>query len=340
MKRIVAVFMLLAACKSAPKTTQQLTVEKKYADKGRIEVLDSSMLQLVNPDAKVEILAEGFAWSEGPLWINRDGGYLLFADIPPNKIMKWREADGLTTYLTPSGYTGSEPRGGEPGANGLILDHQGNLVMCQHGDRRMARMDAPLDKPAPKFVTLADRFEGQRFNSPNDAVYHSSGELYFTDPPYGLVKNADDPAKEIPFQGVFRVRKDGSVELLYKELSRPNGIAFSRDEKKLYVANSDKNRIWMVFDVKADGGVENGRLFYDASAMPENGAPDGMKVHSSGHIFATGPGGVLVFTPDAKLIGRIVVGDVCSNLAFDTDERYLYITANSRLVRVEMQGRR
>ena len=334
MKRIAAAFMLLVACKAAQKQGHP-PAEKKYMEQSRIEVLDPAMLKLVKQDAKLEILAEGFKWSEGPLWVN---GYLLFSDIPPNKIMKWSEADGLTTYLTPSGYTGSEPRGGEPGANGLILDQEGRLVMCQHGDRRMARMDAPLDKPVPKFVTLADRYEGKRLNSPNDAVYHSSGELYFTDPPYGLVENVDDPAKEIPFQGVYRVKKDGSVELLYKELSRPNGIAFSRDEKKLYVANSDKNRIWMVFDVKADGSVENGRLFYDASAMPEQGAPDGMKVHSSGHIFATGPGGVLVFTPDAKLIGRIVVGDRCSNVAFDTDERYLYITANSRLVRVEMQG--
>lgn len=328
--------MLLVACNAAQKQAQP-PAEIKYMEQSNIEVLDPAMLRLVKKDAKPEILAEGFKWSEGPLWVN---GFLLFSDIPPNKIMRWSEADGLTTYLTPSGYTGSEPRGGEPGANGLILDPQGSLVMCQHGDRRMARMDAPLDKPAPIFVTLADRYQGKRFNSPNDAVYHSSGDLYFTDPPYGLVKNMEDPAKEIPFQGVYRLKKNGDVELLHKDLSRPNGIAFSRDEKKLYVANSDKNRVWMVFDVKADGGVENGKLFYDASAMQEGGAPDGMKVHSSGHLFATGPGGVLVFTPDAKLIGRIVVGDLCSNVAFDTNERYLYITANSRLVRVELQGMR
>jgi gluconolactonase len=337
MKRYLVIgAMALAACHSPNKSTdQKSTVEKKYAEKGKIEVMDPAMLKYVAQDTKVEILAEGFKWSEGPLWIE-NGKYLLFSDIPPNKVMKWSEKDGLTEYLHPAGYTGTVPREGEPGSNGLILDNQGRLVMCHHGDRRMARMEAPLDKPVSKFVTLADKYEGKRFNSPNDAVYHSSGDLYFTDPPYGLVKNMDDPAKELSYQGVFRAKKDGTVELLYKELSRPNGIAFSRDEKKLYVANSDVNRIWMVFDVRADGGIENGKIFYDASSIDRPGSPDGMKVHSSGNIFTTGPGGVLVLSPEGKLLGRIDVADVCSNVAFDTKEEYLYITANSRLVRVKL----
>jgi gluconolactonase len=326
----------LAACHSPNQSNNQKNiVEKKYADKAKIEVMDSALLKMVAADAKVEILAEGFKWSEGPLWIE-NGQYLLFSDIPPNKIMKWSEKDGLTEYLHPSGYTGTTPRDGEPGSNGLILDKQGRLVMCQHGDRQMARMDASLDKPAAKFVTIAGTYEGKRFNSPNDAVYHSSGDLYFTDPPYGLVKNVDDPAKELPYQGVFRVKNDGKVELLYKDLSRPNGIAFSRDEKKLYVANSEMNKIWMVFDVKEDGGVENGKIFFDGSKIDRPGSPDGMKVHSSGNIFTTGPGGVLILSPEAKLLGRIDVGDLCSNVAFDTKEEYLYITANSRLVRVRI----
>lgn len=337
MKRFLAIgIVLLSACHPNPASKKQLNnVEKKYVDKGRIEVADPALLKLVDADAKVEILAEGFKWSEGPLWIEQ-GNYLLFSDIPPNKIMKWSEKDGLQEYLFPAGYTGAVPRGGEPGSNGLILDNKGRLVMCQHGDRRMARMDAPLDKPQAKFVTLANNYQGKKLNSPNDAVYHSSGELYFTDPPYGLVKNVEDASKELTFQGVFRVRKDGVVELLHKDLSRPNGIAFSRDEKKLYVANSDVNKVWMVFDVKAEGGIENGRIFYDASSISRPGAPDGMKVHSSGNIFATGPGGVMIFNSDAKLLGRIDVGDLCSNLAFDAKEEFLYITANSRLVRVKL----
>jgi gluconolactonase len=294
------------------------------------------MSALVDTSGGIEILAEGFDWSEGPLWVEQ-GKYLLFSDIPPNRIMKWSEAGGLETYLHPSGYTGTVERGGEPGSNGLILDKEGRLVLCQHGDRRMARMDAPLDKPAPKFATLADKYDGKKLNSPNDAVYHSNGDLYFTDPPYGLVKNVDDPAKEIPFQGVFRLRKNGTVELLTSDLSRPNGIAFSPDERKLYVANSDVNKIWMVYDLNEEGGIANGRVFYDASAVQDPGAPDGMKVHRNGTVYATGPGGVWVFSPEGKPLGRIRVGQLCSNVALDTDQEYLYITADPWLVRVKLK---
>jgi gluconolactonase len=333
---MVFLFSFSIACNQSGSYNNNEHMEKKYETTGKVEILDNSLLSILDSNATVEILATGFTWSEGPLWI-KDGGYLLFSDIPPNKIMKWSEANGLEEYLHPSGYTGSEPRGGEPGANGLILDSERRLVMCQHGDRRMARMNAPLASPRPDFISLADQYEGKKFNSPNDAVYHSNGDLYFTDPPYGLVNNMKDPKKELPYQGVFRVRNNGQVELLYKDLSRPNGIAFSRDEKKLYVANSDANRIWMVFDVKDDGGVENGKVFFDASAYPEPGAPDGMKVHSSGIIFATGPGGIMVFSPGAKLLGRISTGDRCSNLAFDADEKFLYVTSNHNLVRVHLR---
>lgn len=334
---ILIIAMLITACGGQETMVSKTTnVENKYQRTGKVEVLDAQLLEILDSNANIVILDTGFSWSEGPLWVE-EGGYLLFSDIPPNRIMKWSEEKGLEEYLHPSGYTGEVERGGEPGSNGLILDNEGRLVMCQHGDRRMARMNAPLSAPKPEFVTIADKFEGKRFNSPNDAVYHRDGDLYFTDPPYGLVGNVNDPEKEIPYQGVYRCRKDGSVELLYKDLSRPNGIAFSRDWKNLYVANSDVNKIWMVFDVKEDGGVENGRIFFDASSFPEPGAPDGMKVHSSGLIFATGPGGVMVFNSQGKLAGRISTGDLCSNLAFDSKEQYLYITSNHNLVRVDMK---
>jgi gluconolactonase len=332
--KIFLLLMIFAASCTSPKknkTTSAMPNKKT----GSIQVIDPMMNSLVDTGYGIEILAEGFDWSEGPLWIE-NGNYLLFSDIPPNKIMKWSEAKGLETYLHPSGYTGTLPRGGEPGSNGLILDNQGRLVLCQHGDRRMARMDAPLDKPAARFITLADMYDGKRFNSPNDAVYHSNGDLYFTDPPYGLVKNMEDPAKEIPFQGIYRLKKSGEVELLSKELSRPNGIAFSPDEKKLYVGNSDRNRIWMVWDITADGGVTNGKIFYDASNDADGGAPDGMKVDKSGNIFSTGPGGVVVFDAHAKLLGKIKVGQACSNVAFDTNHKFLYITADGWLVRVKL----
>jgi gluconolactonase len=338
MRHALSILLILFfSCNNKQVSNEKMTtVEKKYDTTGSIEILDPKLLSLLDSNAVVEILATGFKWSEGPLWI-RDGNYLLFSDIPPNKIMKWSEEKGLEEYLFPAGYTGGEARGGEPGSNGLILDSAGRLVMCQHGDRRMARMNAPLASPKPDFITLADKYDGKKLNSPNDAVFHSSGDLYFTDPPYGLVGNVDDPGKELPYQGVFRVKKDGTVDLIYKDLSRPNGIAFSRDEKKLYVANSDVNKIWMVFDVNADGGIEQGKVFFDASSYTEPGAPDGMKVHSSGTIFATGPGGVFVFSPDATLLGLIKTGDLNSNLAFDTEEKNLYITSNSRLVRVKMK---
>ena len=342
MKNVYFFFLVFLMSYSCNTAIQEATISKdsmstkSYKDTGSIEVFDPALLSLVDSSAKIEILAEGFKWTEGPLWI-ADSNYLLFSDIPPNTVMKWDEKNGVTPYLFPSGYTGTIPRGGEPGANGLILDQQGRLVLCQHGDRKMARMDAPLDLPSPKYITIADQYDGKKLNSPNDAVYHSNGDLYFTDPPYGLLNNMNDSSKELNFQGVFRVKKDGKVDLLTKELSRPNGIAFSRDEKKLFVANSDVNKIWMSYDVTPEGGIANGKVFYDATAVNEPGSPDGMKVHSSGNIFATGPGGVLVFSPAGKLIGKIRVGDLCSNCAFDANEKYLYITANHWLVRVKLK---
>ena len=306
---------------------------------GSIERLDDEIDKVIPSDAVINILAEGFEWSEGPLWIP-DGDYLIFSDIPPNRIYKWSEKDSIELYLEPSGYTGDTPRGGEPGSNGLILDPDGALVLCQHGDRRMARMDAPLSSPEPIFTTLADNFEGKRLNSPNDGCYDSKGNLYFTDPPYGLVENVDDPAKELDFQGVYKLAKDGTLTLLTKELSRPNGIAFSPDGKTLYVANSDPERaIWMSFDVLPDGTIDQGNVFFDVTDKvdKELGLPDGMKVNSKGYIFATGPGGVFIFNPEGKHLGTIKTTQATANCAFNTDETELYITADMFLLRVDLQ---
>ena len=222
--------------------------KKVYPSMGTIERQDARFDQLIPTGAVLEKLAEGFDWAEGPVW-DKKNNCLLFSDIPPNSVMKWKEGEGVTLFLKPSGYTGTKPRGGEPGSNGLHFDSQGRLVLCQHGDRRIARL-----KPDRSFETLADRYDGKRFNSPNDAVFKSNGDLYFTDPPYGLEGLNDDPAKELPFNGVYRLAKDGTVTLLTKEMTFPNGIGFSPDEKTLYVAQSDpKQPIWRVFDVKADG---------------------------------------------------------------------------------------
>jgi len=300
---------------------------------------DKHIYEIIPENAKIELLAEDFEWTEGPLWLEKEGK-LIFSDIPKNSIFEWSEKSGIKLFLKPAGYTGFIEREGEPGSNGLLLSPEGKLVLCQHGDRRMAMMMANLSNPKAEFKTLADKFEGKRFNSPNDAVYNTNGDLYFTDPPYGLEKNANDPAKELDFQGVYRLDKNGTITLLTKELSRPNGIAFSPDFKKIFVANSDPEKaIWMVYDVENNGLLTNGKIFYDATDKVGQlkGLPDGMKVHKNGWIFATGPGGVLIFTPDAKHLGTIFTGEATANCAFNNDYSVLYMTADDFLLRVKLK---
>lgn len=338
----IAILMIftMIACEGPEKEekkTRRSTLAT-YEHIGQIDRHDAMINDLIPEDAKIEILADGFDWTEGPLWVE-DGEYLLFSDIPPNSVYKWAEGEGKSLFLNPSGFTDSIEREGEPGSNGLLLDAEGNLVLCQHGDRRLARMDAPLNEPASNFLTIANSYEGKRLNSPNDAAFHSNGDLYFTDPPYGLEGNVDDPTKEIEFQGVYRVDKDSTVHLLTDELSRPNGIAFSPDEKTLYVANSDPERaIWMAYDVQEDGSIANGRVFFDATDKvggDNKGLPDGMKVLANGYIFATGPGGVLIFTPQGKHLGTVRTGEATSNCAIGGDG-YLYMTSDMYLCRVEI----
>jgi gluconolactonase len=306
---------------------------------GSIERYDDELDQIIPVNSKIYILADGFEWSEGPVWIPGDD-YLLFSDIPPNRIYKWSEDDGIELYLEPSGYTGMTARKGEPGSNGLLLDREGNLILCQHGDRRIAKMNASLSDPRPVFITLADMYEGKRLNSPNDACYHSNGNLYFTDPPYGLEGNVNDPAKELDFQGVFMLQKDSTLHLLTSNLTRPNGIALSPDERTLYVANSDPQKaIWMSYNVKPDGTLDQGRIFHDATDMvgKAKGLPDGMKINEAGYIFSTGPGGVWVFNPQGEHLGTINTTQATANCAFNTDQSVLYITADMYLLCVELK---
>lgn len=306
-------------------------------NRAMLQMNDPALMKIISGNIKT--LAEGHEWTEGPLWLSGENK-LIYSDIPKNSIFEWSEEGGKKLYLKPAGYTGFVEREGEPGSNGLLLNPEGKLVLCQHGDRRMAVMNAPVSAPKPEFTTLAENYNGKRLNSPNDAVYHKNGDLYFTDPPYGLEQNENDPAKELDFQGVYKLDKNGKVTLLTKELSRPNGIAFSPDYKKLYVANSDpKKAFWMLYDVDKNGLLKNGRVFFDATGKVGElkGLPDGMKVHPDGWIFATGPGGVLVFDPDGTHLGTIMTGQATSNCAFNEDYSELYMTADDYLMRIGLK---
>lgn len=318
-------------------TTPSYAQEKKKVNY-EIERWDDRLDAVIGSDIQLEVLAEGMDWTEGPLWVE-EHQMLLFCDIPPNRIYKWTEKGGTELYLAPSGYTQETPRGGEVGSNGLLLDPDGHLVLCQHGDRRMARMDAPLDAPKPAYVTLADNYQGKKFNSPNDAVYKSNGDLYFTDPPYGLEKNVNDPLKEIPFQGVYRLSAKGEVTLLLDSLTRPNGIAFLPAEKTIIIANSDPGKVhWYAYDVDNEGLLQNGRIFFDASEAAKSapGMPDGLKVDDHGNVFATGPGGIWIFDASGEALGRIRIHQLVSNVSLSDDGREIYATADGEVVRLRL----
>ena len=308
--------------------------EPVYPTFGSIERLDPDLDRLIPPNAVLEKLAEGYDWSEGPAW-DKKNGYLLFSDVPMNTVFKFKPGSTVSVFLKPSGYTGTTPRNGEPGSNGLVFDPQGRLVLCQHGDRRVARLEAD-----GTFKTLADRFEGKRFNSPNDAAYKSNGDLYFTDPPYGLLGDQHEIGKELDFNGVYRLSKDGKLSLLTKEMTFPNGIAFSPDEKTLYVANSDpKLAIWKAFPVREDGSLGPGRVFKDVTELGKKrkGLPDGMKVDSQGNLFASGPGGILVIDSEGNHLGTILTGEATANCGWGGDGSTLYITADMYLARIKLK---
>jgi gluconolactonase len=299
---------------------------------GKIHRYDPKLDQILAADARIEVLGSGFEWAEGPVWV-KDGGFLLFSDIPRNSIMKWKEGEAVTLFMKPSGYTGVTDYGREPGSNGLTIDPQGRLVACEHGDRRVSRLEKDGGKR-----TLVDNYMGRRLNSPNDVIFKSNGDMYFTDPPYGLPKNWDDPRRELDFCGVYRMARDGKVTLLNRDLTRPNGLAFSPDEKKLYVAQSDpKKAILMEFPVNTDGTLGAGRLFADLTESVDKmpGLPDGMKVDAQGNLFATGPGGIYIFAPDGKRLGRIETGEKTANCAWGGDGSTLYITADMYICRVK-----
>lgn len=319
-------FCLIAATTSFAQTPETI---------GRIERLDAGLDKYVGADTKIEVLAGGFTWTEGPVWVPDDrGGHLLFSDIPRNSIFSWSESGGVDLFLQPSGYTGVTYYGLEPGSNGLTLDRLGRLTACEHGDRRVSVLTRGGGKR-----TLVDSYQGRRLNSPNDLTFDSAGDLYFTDPPYGLPERADDPRRELDFCGVFRLSPDGNLTLLTKQLTRPNGIGLSPDQKTLYVAQSDPALpIWMAFPINDDKSVGEGKVIGNAAEAMKQfpGLPDGLAVHPDGTVFGSGPGGIYVMQPDGKLLGRIITARRTSNCTFDTEAKTLYITADDFLCRVKL----
>lgn len=341
MKYLLMLPFILTFIFSCKESKKENITNSQRESKFRIEILENEANHIIDSAATIEILAKGFDWTEGPLWIE-DGEYLLFSDIPRNKIYKLTERNDTITYLHPSGYTGNEPfSSGEPGSNGLLLNPEGELVLMQHGDRRVSKMNAPLNNPKPNFITLANSFNNKKLNSPNDATFDKLGNLYFTDPPYGLSKREQDPKKELSFQGVFCLLKTGELKLL-DSLTKPNGIALSPDESKLYVAVSDKKHaVWYTYDISSPGITTNKKLFYDVTNLVDKegqqGLPDGMKINNEGYIFASGPGGIWVFNPQAKPIARIFTNKHTSNCAFFTNQKILFMTADDYILSVSLK---
>jgi len=278
----------------------------------------------------VEVIADGFGWVEGPLWIESQK-MLLVSDVLNNNIYKWTAKKGKELYLAHSGYTQKTPRTEELGSNGLALNHKGQLLLCQHGDRRVAVMNASLASPKAEYSTLADNYQEKKFDSPNDLVVKSNGDIYFTDPPYGLEKGVKNPSKAAPYQGVYRISANGKVTLLTDSISRPNGIAFFPGEKKLLIANSDpqKPNIYL-YDVDKDGLLSNGRIFKSERST------DGIKIDKAGNVFATGQGGVWIYNQKGTLLGKIKVNGSTSNCAFSSDKKTLFITADDFLLKVTL----
>jgi len=312
---------------------------------GEIIRLDAAADALLPANATIEVLASGLDWSEGPVWLPKTerqpggGGFVVFSDVPRNKIYQWKEGAGLSVFLEPSGYTGLPGYSSEQGSNGLAINAAGELISCEHGDRRVSVLTHRGGKR-----TLADTIDGNRFNSPNDCTIDKRGAIYFTDPPYGLPEGAKDTkTREIAWHGIYRIAASGGVTLLSKEMTFPNGITLSPDEKTLYVAQSDPQAaLWKAFAVKADGTLGPSRLLHDATAMVEKhrGLPDGLKTDVTGHIWATGPGGVHLISPDGKLLARIDTKMACGNCCFGGDDgSWLYICSDAFLVRVPTKTR-
>jgi len=332
---LVSLYYLAAGCGCNTPQEKAKVVVKDSAI-GKIELYDSSAANIIDSNAVIEVIGRNYKWSEGPVWVAAKK-MLLFSAVLENKIYKWDGRDSPAVYLSPSGYTDTAYRDGENGSNGLALDKDGNLLLCQSGNRQVVRLNSSLEIPKPEFTVLAANYKGKKFNSPNDLVFDKQGNLFFTDPPYGLLKNVTDSSKQIPFQGVYKVKPDGTVILLVDSLTRPNGIALSPDQQTLYVANSDKPVArWYSFHIAGDS-LTDAKIFFSTNyAEGEKGSPDGLRVDKNGNLFATGPGGIWIFNPGGKALGRIKLPEATANCAFSADGKTLFVTSDMYLLRVTL----
>ncbi|HZZ76077.1 MAG TPA: SMP-30/gluconolactonase/LRE family protein [Puia sp.] len=343
---IVIFMIILAACNDHSSGTEKkdsvASTPAVVSESPRhVSILDAEGLNLIDSNTAIEVIANGYKWTEGPVYVT-DSDYLLFSDVPANRIYKWKQGTGASLYLEPSGYTGTVPKEKEPGSNGLVIDKAGRLVLCQQGNRQIGRMKSSLNDPKPVFETIVSTYQGKKFNSPNDAVYAANGNLYFTDPPYGLEKGIKDSSKEIKFQGIFLVKAGRNKAILFSDkVSYPNGIALSPDNKILYISNSDgDNKEWTKYELNDQGLISKGSVFYHVSAEEGKlpGSPDGMKVNAKGYIFASGPGGIWLFNPAGKVLARIYTGELTSNCFIDQVHNMLYMTCNSYVMRIKLKS--
>ena len=304
-------------------------------EKNDVTIIKKSANSLIDKNSEIEVLGDSFLVAEGPLWDSKNNR-LLFTDVRQNKLFSWDENNGITEYIVPSGSTGYAPsfKDGGIGANGITFNKEGQIVLCQHGDRRVAIVSNQKDN-TPMFTTIVDNYNGKRFNSPNDLSISKNGDIYFTDPPYGF-KNFNNKFRELDFNGVYKYSANGGIRLITKEMTRPNGIALSLDEKYIYVNNSDRNdpKI-MRFNSKSF----KGKLFFDGSELVKKykGGFDGLKIHSSGNIFTTGPNGILILSPKGNLLATINYGKAITNCNFDKDEEYLYVTGFDDVSRIKLK---
>lgn len=333
---------LCCGCGNNETGNREVALNVKKSAAGIVEIYDNNALTAIDSNATIDIIATGFTWSEGPVWL-ADKQILLFSDVPENKIYQWREGDTAKLYLTPSGYTGSVKRiGGEDGANGLTLDKEGRLLLCQSGNRQIARLNTPLDAPKPDFTVLSSNYTGKKFNSPNDLVADSKGNIYFTDPIYGLPQRENDSTRELSIEGVYKIDATGKTVLLIDSIKRPNGIALSLDEKTLYVASSDAEHPgWFAYALDENNNIKSGGSLLDGTGIMEKATvkqgADGFKIDKYGNIFSSGPDGINVISPDGKRIALIkIFNRPTSNCAFNEAKDILFITADDAVLKVKL----